>query len=656
MHLRLAFVPALAVLVAVPVLAAAQQPAAEPALHTFASVAISPDGRTVASLESVEAPPDAVETPAATIVLRPVAGGPARRIGCPGADKCRLGEPVWSPDGSRLAYVVRDVKAGTVSVRTAGADGSNDVVWLASFAGLINAPSWSPDGSSLAVLATAGAHKEIGATQAGAPLTGEIAATLAQDVQRIAIVGRDGTLRFASPADLFVYEYDWTPDGTGFAATGAHGNGDNSWWVARLYAIDAKNASALEIHRSGSQMNAPRVSPDGKSVAFIEGLMSDFGSVGGDVVVAPLAGGPEHVLTPGMPESATSLSWNHRSDRVTFTALAGEKSTVETVDVATRRMDTVWSAPRTISGDRTMRVSFARDGTTSAVVRQDFEHPEEIAVGPVGRWHDLTHENDGAAPAARATSVAWTNEGFHVQGWLLAPRNADTSTKHAMIVQIHGGPSAAVTPRFLGRGTTRDLIARGYYVFEPNPRGSYGQGEAFTAANRRDFGGGDLRDVLAGIDAVEKIAPVDDARLGITGGSYGGFMTMWTVTQSQRFKAAVAGAGIANWLSYYGENGIDEWMIPFFGASAYDDPAVYAKSSPITFIKNARTPTFVFVGERDVECPAPQSQEFWHALAAQGVPTSLVIYAGEGHGIRGLEHVRDLTRRTLAWFDTYLKP
>ena len=117
---------------------------------------------------------------------------------------------------------------------------------------------------------------------------------------------------------------------------------------------------------------------------------------------------------------------------------------------------------------------------------------------------------------------------------------------------------------------------RGYALFFPNPRGSFGQGEAFTQANVRDFGYGDLRDILAGIDAVKKEAPIDDARLGITGGSYGGFMTMWTVTQSNRFKAGVAGAGIANWLSYYGENGIDEWMLPYFGASVYDDPHVYA--------------------------------------------------------------------------------
>jgi dipeptidyl aminopeptidase/acylaminoacyl peptidase len=131
-------------------------------------------------------------------------------------------------------------------------------------------------------------------------------------------------------------------------------------------------------------------------------------------------------------------------------------------------------------------------------------------------------------------------------------------------------------------------------------------------------------------------------------------MTMWAVTQTQRFKAAVAGAGIANWVSYYGENDIDQWMIPYFGATVYDDPAVYAKSSPIEYIRSAKTPTLVLVGERDGECPAPQSFEFWHALKAQGVETQLVVYADEGHSIRTPEHKRDIARRLVGWFDSHL--
>jgi dipeptidyl aminopeptidase/acylaminoacyl peptidase len=190
---------------------------------------------------------------------------------------------------------------------------------------------------------------------------------------------------------------------------------------------------------------------------------------------------------------------------------------------------------------------------------------------------------------------------------------------------------------------------------QPNPRGSFGNGEAFTRANVKDFGYGDLRDILSGVDEAIKIAPIDSTRLGITGWSYGGYMTMWAVTQTNRFKAAMAGAGIANYQSYYGENKIDQWMIPFFGKSVYDDPEVYARSSPITFIKKAKTPTLVIVGDSDGECPTPQSYEFWHALKTLGVETQLVVYEHEGHMFIKPEHRRDRIRRTVAWFDAHLQ-
>ena len=157
------------------------------------------------------------------------------------------------------------------------------------------------------------------------------------------------------------------------------------------------------------------------------------------------------------------------------------------------------------------------------------------------------------------------------------------------------------------------------------------------------------------MDEVVKEFPVDNDRVGITGWSYGGFMTMWAVTQTNRFRAAVSGAGLSNFQSYYGENDIDQWMIPYFGASVYEDPAVYAKSSPMNFITKAKTPTLVLVGERDGECPAPQSREFWHGLKAMGVETQLVIYANEGHYIGQPEHERDIVHRMVGWFDQHMK-
>jgi dipeptidyl aminopeptidase/acylaminoacyl peptidase len=193
----------------------------------------------------------------------------------------------------------------------------------------------------------------------------------------------------------------------------------------------------------------------------------------------------------------------------------------------------------------------------------------------------------------------------------------------------------------------------GYFAFCPNLRGSYGQGEDFTRANIKDFGGGDFHDIMTGVDAILKQYPIDPRRIGIRGHSYGGYMTMWAETQTQRFAAAVAGAGLSDWLSYYGVNDIDEWMIPFFGASIYDDPAVYAKSDPMHFVKAVKTPTLVLVGDRDGEVPMEQSVEWWHALQAMKVPVRLVVYPNEGHVFVKPADSRDYFVRTLDWFDEW---
>jgi len=386
-------------------------------------------------------------------------------------------------------------------------------------------------------------------------------------------------------------------------------------------------------------------------VAFIAGIMSDFGSTGGDVYTLPIETDGDPIdLTPMMRGSAAALAWGC-DGRLTARLLAAGQT--EIVDIVPGRAPQIthvlWSGPESLAFDNLT----ACPSASSAVVHESFTAPPEIEVGRIGRWRNLTSANAGMHLAARVESLSWPSDDFEVQGWLLLPEHS--AGKMPMITVVHGGPAAAVMPSFSGPGLISELLARGYAVFRPNPRGSYGQGERFAMANIRDFGHGDLRDILAGIDAAAKSAPIDVTRLGITGGSYGGFMTMWAVTQTDRFKAAVAAAGISDWLSYTGENGIGAWMLPYFGASAYDDPAVYAQSSAVNFIRNVHTPSFAYVGERDIECPAPQTQEFWHALRALGVPTSIMIYPGEGHGLRDPDHIADALNRTLSWFDRYLK-
>jgi dipeptidyl aminopeptidase/acylaminoacyl peptidase len=308
-----------------------------------------------------------------------------------------------------------------------------------------------------------------------------------------------------------------------------------------------------------------------------------------------------------------------------------------------------------LSAEARNSVAFSASGASTAFIAQDYEHGPEILAGSIARPRPITSANRYYPPLVRAQKLSWINEGYDLDGWLLRPAGDLPQGKAPLIVVVHGGPAAAELPRFLWQGEYADLIKAGYWLFYPNPRGSFGQGATFVEANRRDFGGGDLRDILAGVDAVGRAAPVDLSRLGLAGGSYGGFMAMWANTQSDRFKAIWAECGPANWISYAGTNGIEGWTTPYFGTTMYDDPDRYWKASPLKYVDRAKTPTLLTVGERDLESPPTQSVEYFRGLKAHGVPTSLVIYPDEGHGIHLQANVDDQRRRVVAWFDKYLR-
>jgi len=633
--------------------------------RTPSSAAISPDGTTVAwSVRSKEG---------SEIRLTDVANPEAateKTVGTgAGATKCGSSEPKWSPDGQWLAFV---------SDCTAKADKQDEVfVWskktgeskqLTQVVGGIDSLAWSPDGKTIGFLFVENATRSAGALAAMKPPSGVIGED-GVEVQRVGVVEvASGSFAQVTPANLHVYEFGWAPDSKKLAYVAANPPGENNWWVAQLYTqalggeqpksiLDTDKVSG-PLH--GLQIAVPRWSPDGTRIAFIGGLMSDQGATGGDVYVIPATGGAPTNVTPGRDASVAFIGWvspevlgiaEHVGGSSHLTALnLSSGKDVSQINV---------TFPESIgAGDLAMSISMSREHTI-AIIRSSFEMAPEVWAGPANKLKQITHLNDGMKPAwGKSESIEWTNDGFKVQGWLLypagwTPNEGGPGKKYPLLVSVHGGPSSAVTPRWPGVGYGGvPFSALGYFVFMPNPRGSYGQGEKFTQANVKDFGYGDLRDVLAGMDVLEKRFPIDTNREGLTGWSYGGFMTMFGVTQTTRFKAAVAGAGISDWQSYYGENSIDQWMVPFFGKTVYDDAAVYAKSSAIEYIKNVKTPTLVVVGDRDGECPAPQSFEFWHALRAEGVKTQLVVYPNEGHGFRDPAHRRDVLERALNWFET----
>jgi dipeptidyl aminopeptidase/acylaminoacyl peptidase len=625
-------------------------------MREFQQAEISPDGKRVAWVESLPGPGGAPSDNAAIYVAELGARSTARRITA-GDGKAPHEEHdiAWSPDSKRLAFLSDAPKTGQLELCVAELSGS-PARQLTHLKGFLSAPGWAPDGKNIAVLFTENATRRSGPLVAETPDEGVVSEDFLE--QRLALVDASSArVRQISPADLYVYEFDWSPDSKQLVITAAHGNGDDNWYLAALSTMEAASGAMHDVlAKPGMQIAAPRWSPDGKLIAFIGGLMSDEPIPGGDVYTVPTGGGPSRNLTPDSKSSATALNWAPDSSGILVTGIEDGQTFVARLSL-NQTLHTVWTGPESLPLGRFVPyVSFASDGKTTAVIRQSFSKPPEVWAGAIGEWKQITHRNGALRPAwGEARSLRWTTDIGSVQGWLIYPLNFDPAKKYPLVVWVHGGPAWAAQPMWPSRlHYSFALPSQGYFLLLPNMRGSYGQGEKFTQANVKDFGYGDFRDIMAGVDEAIKQVPVDPDRLGITGWSYGGYMTMWAVTQTNRFRAGVAGAGLANYLSYYGQNKIDEWMIPYFGATVYDDPAVYARSSPITFIKNVKTPTLVVVGDRDGECPSPQSYEFWHALKTLRVPTQFVIYENEGHEFANPAHSRDVIDRTISWFNQYL--
>ncbi len=615
-------------------------------LPAYGQVAISPNGSAVAWQETTRPGGFAHPLPETALYAQRGTNAPVRLTAGDGHTFYDESDPVWSPDGRTIAFLSDAPSKNQKQIYLADANGSN-VRQLTHLTGAVQALRWSPNGRWVAALSIAHPHRPSGATSVGARQVGVIGSVI--DEQRLAIVdSTSGTIRELTSPNAYVYEYGWSPDSRRLAYTYAYGSGDNNWWIARLAVVTTAGVTR-DLLRPSFQMNDPSWSPGGRTIAVIAGLMSDFGSVGGDVYLVNAVTGRARDVTPGTYLSFSALHWTGSTRML---ALAHELGSLVVVRVNTANGETSAVGYR---GETVLSLDATPSGSRIAFVRTSFARSADVWAGPLFHPEQLTH---GIASPPRfwskAVSIRWSDGAYRPQGWLIYPLGFQAHKRYPLVMIVHGGPSAESLPTYANTSVAA-LASHGYFVFEPNPRGSFGQGEAYTRANVKDFGYGDWRDDLAGLDAAIHTGHVDPKRLGLYGWSYGGYMAMWAETQTSRFKAIVAGAGIVDWLSYYGQNDIDQWMIPFFGASAYDDPAVYAKSSPITFITHSHTPVLILQGERDEEVPAPQAFEFYHAMKTLGVPSMLVVYADEGHGPRKPANQIDLLERTVGWFDRYLR-
>ena len=397
-------------------------------------------------------------------------------------------EIAWSPDSRQLAFLSNAQTPDQLQLYVAKVTGG-EARKLTDLKGSLDAPSWSPDGKTLALLFTENAPRLPGPLEPMTLPSGVIGGKIYE--QRLTTVDvATGRVRQLSPADMYVYEYDWSPDGKKFVLTAAHGAGDANWYVAEIYTLQADSGEMKSLYKPAQQIAVPRWSPDGSSIAFIGGLMSDEGSTGGDVFLLPATGGAARNLTPGLQASVSWLAWRPGGDEILLLESVDGASGIATLDVRSGKVTPLWSGPETLSlGWWNFGLSVASDGKTCAMLRETFSDPPEVWAGPIGAWKQITTSHHAErANWGKAESIHWTNEGLNIQGWLTYPQDYDPTRRYPLLVEVHGGPGAMARPSWPSSLFDFTLLSHyGYFVLRPNPRGSFGQGEAFTRGQRQGF-------------------------------------------------------------------------------------------------------------------------------------------------------------------------
>ena len=567
-------------------------------------------------------------------------------------------EPRWAPDGGQLAFTSDRIEKGKhqLFVIDVAAGEARRVVETPT---KVSQPAWSPDGRSIAFIATeppTDAEKKRKDDHDDADV-----ADAAPKFDRLYVSDvAASTFRQVTDGPHHVWEYDWSPDGSRFVLLTAPRPTDDGWFDSELSIVSAGGGEPQRLVRTGKQFAVPRWSPDGRHVAFISCTWSDPGLVGGDVLVADVASGAVRNLTEGRPLSASWLEWKKDGSGLVFLAHESGNVGLNEIDLAGRAIRQWWLEPFTCAERSQPRFSTDSRGELFGVAREDASRPRDIwTYSRRDDWRQLTNLHAGFSQIqlSPVSDARWQSRDHRtIHGHVIRPADPALKPPFPLVVQVHGGPANIWPHRLFA--TWHDwgqlLAARGYAVFLPNFRGSFGWGTEFTEANLGDMGGGDFQDIMTGVDHLVASGVADPARLAICGWSYGGFMTAWAVTQTDRFRAAVMGAGITNWLSFHGNAEIHSWDVLFWRESPFLPEGRYARFSPISHVTRAKTPTLIVHGANDCCVPVGQSQEFYRALSDQSVPTELVLYPREGHAIQEKNHQRDLLVRGLGWLDRWL--
>ena len=630
-------------------------------LSRVTAVAVSPAGDAVAY--TLEVPRQASDDPGhsySELWVATLEDGKTRHFA--GSSE-EINSPAWSPDGELITFrVEREHVHEGVQIYAIPADGG-EARLLTKQTGDVRNYRWSPDGQWIAFAAKehdSEAREEEKDAGNDWVVWGE--ESKYRHLWLLDVESGESHRFFET--DLDAFEIHWTPDGQGIVfQANATARIDDEYMFTDIYRVSTGGGQEPTIVTpTVGKLGPMAISPDGKNLAYL-GATALNDPVAQNLYVLPLAGGTPRNLTEGYEGSAANLAWPD-NDTILLLSVEGERHALYEVDAQ--------SAERQASGlDGLVVRQFDYSPATRvlAIAAESPDHPAELFVrepkGPgdsnLRALRRLSRHNpalDGVR-LARQEVIQWKGaQDWDIRGILTYPLDYEEGERYPLVLQVHGGPEGVsldgwtTTPGY----PVQLLAAQGYAVLQPNYRGSSGRGVAFTKADHDDLGGAEFEDILAGIDALVERGIADPDRVGTGGWSYGGYLSAWAATRhSERFQASVVAAGLTNWIAFMGSTDIPyEMSIVHWNSWWFDEPELHWQRSPLAHLDTARTPTLVVTGAEDKRVHPEQAMELHTGLRIKDVPTELVFYPREPHGLRERAHRLDFIGRTLGWFEKYL--
>lgn len=616
------------------------------------AVALSPDGAAVAfTVNETNWDDNAYET---EIHLVRADGTPPIQLT---RAKKSSTSPAWSPDGKWLAFVSdRTDKRQLYLIQPTGGEArviTNVDEGIGSF-------SWSPDGKQIALTMTdakSEAHK------ARDKKYGEFE-VVDQDWRMTHLHVIDVDVAESEPRKprqltngaFTVGSYDWSPDSKSIAFDHRVDPNPPNSHSADISVVTVTDGAVRKLVTKDGPDNNPVWSPDGSQVAFSTSMTPPFLMFNNSrIAVVAASGGSPKVLTDTFDEQPGLLDWSPQG--ILFTALQGIDNRLYRISSAGEI-----AALTPLTGAALGSFSFSRDFANLAYTSADAKSFSELYLRTgTGDAKKLTAFGDQARgwKVGNRELIRWkSTDGTEITGVLHKPADFQSNRRYPLLVVVHGGPTAISRPVRLGginAYPVEQWLAKGAVVLEPNYRGSAGFGEKFRSLNVRNLGVGDAWDVLSGVDHLVAQGIADPDRMGVMGWSQGGYISAFLATHKrQPFKAISVGAGISNWMTYYVNTDIHQFTRHYLGGTPWDDPEIYAKTSPMTTIKQARTPTLIQHGELDTRVPTPNAYELYQGLQDVGVPVKLIIYKGFGHGLNKPKAARAAMQHNFDWFNRYI--